>query len=275
MNLYVAAALAAFCLFTTSAAAAGRLEFSVVDAGTLVPGDGYTVNIDQGRVAVSESGDGQRVRVIFVEQSGQVIFIDHAHREYTVMTEAWLREANEKAHKAFDETQKRMKAQSENLSPTARKQVEQANSMMRLMPLMGGLFGDSSRKNVSYSRTGRRSDYQGLSCAQHEEITDGERSRIVCFADVETIGLDAEDASVVENFIGTLVRLYDGGVTEFGFDMPFFMVYDTSLQGFPIAASDPDQNGYVLMHTADQNVDAELLEVPESYLEAEIPLFGF
>ncbi|KAA3632010.1 MAG: hypothetical protein DWQ08_04105 [Proteobacteria bacterium] len=263
-------------LVASSCCAAGAgLEYAVIEGGKPVEGKRYAVAIGDGVVAVSEAGDPGRPRVLFRDNAAEVIFVDHAHREYTVMTEKWLLDANENAKEALESMRERMEAQGENATPQARRQMSQAQSMMRFMPLMGGLYGDGSANTAIYSRTFTISEFNGLRCEQYDETIDGERSRIVCLADTESIGLGDDDASLLDRFISTLARMQANGLSEFGFELPIIALHDARVEGVPIAASNPESNGFVLVGKATADHDPGLFEIPGGYLRAEIPLFGF
>lgn len=259
----------------TYCVADSSLDYAIIEAGEPVESKRVTVAIGAGGVAVSDTSGSGRARVLYRTENDDVVFIDHAHREYTVMTEAWLKDAGERAERTFEDMQQRLEERSDTMSPQARKQLAQAQTMMRLMPLMGGLYGGGSANKATYSRSYRRSEFNGLVCEQYEELVDGERRRIVCLSLPESIGLDAADARIFDRFIKLLARMYIAGLVEFGFEMPLFMLYDDQLQGVPVAASNPDNDGYVLTGKAGDSYDESLFDIPTSYLEAQIPLFAF
>lgn len=273
-NLLTCSCLVGVFACTGSLADAG-MEFVAVESGAPVEGARYSVVIGDSGVAVSDGTEANRSLVLFRSEDGAVVFVDHRHRQFTVMTEDWLREANDKAQETFELMQERMKEQSASLSPQARKQQQQANTMMRLMPLMGGLYGDGAANKATYSRTYRRSEFNGLGCEQYDELIEGERLRVICLATPGEVGLGSSDAQVLDRFLKTLARLYIDGLVELGFELPLIAMYSEQFSGIPIAASSPDNSGFVLTGPASGISDESLFEIPSGYLEAQIPLFGF
>ncbi|GJL81739.1 MAG: hypothetical protein DHS20C01_13730 [marine bacterium B5-7] len=253
-----------------------RLEFAEIAAGSPIEGARFQVFITKDGVAIA-AGDGQqspKPTIIYRQSTAEILFVDQSHHEYTVMTVDWLAKARVKAEQALEETRERADAQAENLSPEAKQKYQQTNSMARFMPLMGGLLGGNSRESVTYTSTGRVSEFNNFSCEQFNEMTGSTLTRIVCLARSENVGLDPQDAQMVEDFLATLARMRIAGVEEFGFKMPEFMMFSDQFTGFPIAVSDLDKNGFVLASIDNAALDNQSLDVPSSYLQTRIPMFG-
>ncbi len=258
------------CLAAGNAAAV-TIVYDAVSPEGAPQRQGFSVVVGESGVAVTPSQKRGNA-VIFVAETGELRFIDHAHREYTVMTEEWLREAREKAEASMQETRRRLESRKQSMSPQMRAQVEQADTMMRMMPLVGGLLGGGTSQTV-YSRNGRSAEFNGVPCTQYDELVDGERKRIVCLAEPSAVGLAGDTAGMLEAFRQALVRIEEMGGLEFGFSRPEVMVAE-ALPGIVVAVSYPDGGGYVVNGPASGPDDASAFEIPDTYLRAEIPMFG-
>ncbi len=247
------------------------IAYQAVSPEGAVQRQGFSIEIGESGVAVTPAetrGSG----VIFLADSGEMRFVDHAHREYTVMTEEWLREARVKAEASMEETRRRLENRKQSMSPQMRSQVEQADTMMRMMPLVGGLLGGNASQ-TAYSRNGRSAEFNGIPCAQYDEMVDGEKKRIVCLAEPSQVGLAGDAAETLESFRQALVRIEEMGGLEFGFSRPEVMVAE-ALPGIVVAVSYPDGGGYIVAGPASEDDDPAAFEIPDSYLRAEIPMFG-
>ena len=223
----------------------------------------FSMTINQQGVAIVPE-DRRQSSVVYLADSAEVRFIDHSHREYTVMTEAWLAEAREKADAAMEQTRERLESRKDSMSPQMRAQVEQGDMMMRMMPLFGGLLGGSSQ--VTYSRNSRSSEFNGVSCEQFDELVDGTKTRILCMGRAADAGLADDASAMLSRFQALLTKLGSMGLFDFGFSRPEVMVSDT-LPGIVVAVSYPDGGGYLVSGQGSDGDDAGF-DIPESYLRA-------
>ncbi len=258
------------CLAAGNAAAV-TIVYDAVSPEGAPQRQGFSVVVGESGVAVTPSQKRGNA-VIFVAETGELRFIDHAHREYTVMTEEWLREAREKAEASMQETRRRLESRKQSMSPQMRAQLDQADTMMRMMPLVGGLLG-SGGSETTYARNGRSAQFNGIPCSQYDESVDGARTRIVCLGSAAESGVPEDAAAMLEKFRQALSRLGEMGVFDFGFSRPEVMVAD-ALPGIVVAVSYPDGGGYVVNGPASGPDDASAFEIPDTYLRAEIPMFG-
>jgi len=249
------------------------LEYRAISSEASPNLSGSALVVRDGDVGLFDAEESRGPVVLFRSESKELLFIEHSYREYTVMTESWLKDANDKAEKSVVEMQAQMEKKKSELSPRMRQQFDQANTMMKFMPLMGGMMigGDDG---LEYSMTTRSMKFSDINCRQLDEFYQEEKSRVFCVGKAGDLGIGQTDAAAIEDFLESLGRMSEAGVFEYGFMKPVIVPTSKEYHGVPVAVSHPDGSGYLLAPTGDA-VNVPSLDIPENYLRAEIPMLGF
>lgn len=245
------------------------LEFALVESGAIADHGRFSLAVGDGVVAVTLSGATKDASTLYRRDGDEVVFIDHDRGEFTVMSESWLKTAAERARDAAHATRARLQALADKGHTTS----VNIDALLGLLPLAPRERSD--RPDVEYRFRDRIASYNGLTCREFDEQIDGRQARIVCLAAAEGIGFDAAQHDLVERFIATLARLEAAGLGDFGFEVPTLAMAGAAFEGIPIVASDAAGNGYLAVGPATSPAPAEALRVPERYLEAKIPFYGF
>ena len=240
-------ALLGFCLVQAAVAAPVMLEYRAVNADNDSGRTSFSIRISGPNLHISGSGFSDRdSALIYRAGTGEFVFIDHEVDEYTVMSEQWLTEARQKVEAHADRVKQKMDEAQKTMSVAQRQQYQQMQSMMKFMPVMGGLMGANQSEQPNYSASLLTSEFSGYRCKQLDERIKGDKTRIFCMASATDIGVSGVEATTFEKFVKTGARLKNRGVFEFGFSEPPLMIASEQVSGIPVAISWPDGSGYIV-----------------------------
>jgi hypothetical protein len=222
-------------------------------------------------IGISEHTDTERLVAVFNRSDSSFTFIDHRHRQYTVMSEAWMADATQRAKAAMKRMEGQMQKQMENIPPQYRGMVQQGRMMMPMMaPMMSG--ASSPMPARTYMPYGME-NIGGLSCRRIDVMESGKKVQQLCVTDAAALKIPSSDYGTFQAMLGVTERLANQGLSSFGFKTPTVTQSGSNTQGIPIIIRDLQTHSTAtLQETSFDTVDADALQPPKDYLEAKIPL---
>ncbi len=126
--------------------------------------------------------------VIFNYPEGKIYLIDHAKRQYTVITKEYIKSAE----KYMEEMKRRMQEQLAQLPPEQR---EAMKGMMdsRMRELM-------NPPRVEYKLLEKGAKLNGWKCDLYEELVNGERVSRLCVVPFGKLGIEGEVVNLIKSF---------------------------------------------------------------------------
>lgn len=214
---------------------------------------------------------------LFDKSRSAFTFINHRDRQYTVITEQWMQEANQRSREAMQRMRAEMEKQLEKLPPDQRARYQQAQTGMGMMPMMGGLLGgmaggQTQPKQIIPSLFTRT--VNGMQCRRLEVYQGGRKTEELCVAAPGALKIDQNDYETLRGMLQVGANLSKLGAFSFGFDAPTLADAGDTAQGVPVEIqnlTDPKTVLQLRGVNTDQ-LSAQRFDIPADYLEAQIPL---
>ncbi len=218
-------------------------------------------------IGIREQADTERLVAVFNQSDSSFTFINHRHRQYTVISEAWMAEATQRTQAAMKRMEGQMQKQMENIPPQYRGMVQQGRMMM---PMMSG--ASTPMPTRSYMPYGIE-NIGAFSCRRIDVMESGKKVQQLCVTDAAGLKIPRSDFATFQAMLGVTERLANQGLFSFGFKTPTVTQSGGNAQGIPVIIKDlKTQSTVTLQETRFDTVDADALRLPKDYLEAKIPL---
>ncbi len=222
-------------------------------------------------IGISEQADTERLVAVFNRSDSSFTFINHQHRQYTVMSEAWMADATQRTKAAMKRMEGQAQKQMENIPPQYRGMVQQGRMMMPMMaPMMSGASTPMPAK--TYMPYGME-NIGGFSCRRIDVMEGGKKVQQLCVTDAAGLKIPSSDYATFQAMLGVTERLANQGLFSFGFKTPTVTQSGGNTQGIPVIIKElKTRSTITLQETSFDTVDADTLQPPKDYLEAKIPL---
>ncbi len=225
------------------------------------------LTIKDQRIGISDEEDPGRISVVFDQSRSAFTFINHRQQQYTVVSEAWMRDATERTKAAMKRMEAQMQQQMDNIPPQYRSMMQQGRMMM---PMMSGTGAPAAAK--TYLPYGNESVGE-YSCRRVDVTEGGKKTQELCIASASGLGMDQADFGTVLAMQRVADILARQGAFSLGFQPPLLSQGGGLVQGIPIKLVDLKTNATIqLLKTDSGEVGRETLQPPADYLEAKIPL---
>ncbi len=227
--------------------------------------------IKENLIGISEQADTERLVAVFNRSDSSFTFINHQHRQYTVMSEAWMAEATQRTKAAMKRMEGQMQKKMEDIPPQYRGMVQQGRMMMPMMaPMMSGASQPvPARTYMPYGQM----KIDGFSCRRVDVMENGKKVQQLCITDPAGLKIPRSDYETFQAMLGVTERLTNQGLSSFGFKTPTITQSGGNTRGIPVKIKDlQTQSSVTLRETSFEAVDADTLRPPKDYLEAKIPL---
>jgi len=235
--------------------------------------DTFELIVKGSKVGVADGGSDQ-LNLLFDESTATFTFIDHAYRQYTQISEQKMIDVNKRMQEKMKQMQANLDEQLKTMTPEQQAMVKQGKMGMRMMPGMRG-FGvaDAQPKNHIPSMLNTRvNDYQ---CRRVDTFQGGQVVQSQCVAEQKSLGLTRFDYDMILVFLRATASLAQQGAFSMGFTAPPLPEAGKNINGIPIQAKHEVAGHQVstsLIDIFQAAVDAAIFEIPENYIQAEIPL---
>ncbi len=222
-------------------------------------------------IGIIDHADTERLVAVFKRSDSSFTFINHQHRQYTVISEAWMAEATQRTKAAMKRMEGQMQKQMENIPPQYRGMVQQGRMMMPMMaPMMSGASAPMPAR--TYMPYGME-NIGGFSCRRIDVMESGKKVQQLCVTNAAGLKIPSSDHATFQAMLGVTERLANQGLFSFGFKTPTVVQSGGNTQGIPVIIKDLKTHSTVtLQETSFETVDADTLQPPKDYLEAKIPL---
>ncbi len=224
-------------------------------------------------IGISERSDTdtERLVALFNRSDSSFTFINHEHRQFTVISEAWMKQATQRTKAAMKRMESQMQQQMENMPPQYRGMVQQGRMMMPMMaPMMSGASTPApTRTYMPFGAT----NTDGFTCRRIDVMENGKKVQQLCIANASALKIPRSDYETFQAMLGVTERLSNQGLLSFGFKTPPVTQSGGKTQGIPVVIKDlTKQTTTILRETSFAPVASEALQAPKNYLEAKIPL---
>jgi len=249
------------------------LQFSARVAGNATPVM-RSLLVKQGRVGFREGSD-QRITIVFDQSQKAFAFINHADRQYTVITAEWMRQMQERARASMQRMQEVMDKQLQDMPPQQRAMYQQGRLMMPMMlPFMANVTQPNQLRTAVPLYI--RNQVNGIPCNRVDLLEGGRKTQELCIAERKDLKDVAEsDYDTLMTMLKVAQELDTMGAFALGFRRPFLAAWGGGTPGLPIFVSEHGNQAVItteLSRLDAGNIDSAMLQLPADYLQAEIPL---
>ncbi len=262
-------------LYTVTADIAGadsRLVFSSKSGQQ--PATTKTLIVKDGRVGFITNDNGS-VYAIFDQKQSAFAFINHSDRQYTIISKTWMEEMHKRSQESAKRIQEQLDKQLQSMPPQQRAMYQQGRMML---PMMAPYMSNLARPN--YLRTAvplyiTRS-INNISCNRVDLLEGGRKTLELCVAQRDQLtGLSNDDYGTMLSMLQVAQELDTLGAFALGFKRPFLAAWGGGSPGLPIAVTEHSgtlSTATELKKFDTEPVDTEQLQLPQDYLQAQIPM---
>ncbi len=233
-----------------------------------------TLIVKDGRVGFL-AGDSNAVYTIFDEKQSAFAFINHHDRQYTIISRQWMQQMQQRAQESMKKMQEKLDKQLQNMPPQQRAMYQQGRMMMPMMaPYMANLTRPNHlRTVVPLYITQTVNDVQ---CRRVDVLEGGRKTQELCVAQRDQLsGLSDGDYQTLLAMLKVVRELDTLGAFALGFKRPFLASWGGGSPGLPVAVTEHAGKAATATKLRAFNteaVDPDKLQLPEHYLQAQIPM---
>lgn len=243
------AASAFLLIFVNGAMADATIVMS--EAHEKMPGGkGQTkMLVKDGRLVMEQMGQNQSV--LFDSETNSMTQIDHGRKEYMVMDDATLDQAESQMGQMMKELEKQLAGMSE----------QEKKMVMQHMPKNLPGMQKQAPKVYQVKQLGRNDKVAGYKCKMVEMHEDGALETTACVASASTLGLSKGDYATIAKMIDMMQSFADR-FAQAGSGIPSL----DEMGGLPIMSSAADGSNRSQLVSVDLgSLDAEIFEIPAEY----------
>lgn len=232
-----------------------------------------TLIVKDGRIGFL-TADGGKVHTIFDQAQSAFTFINHADRQYTVISAEWMREMQQRAKESMQRMQKQMDEQVKNMPPQQRNMYQQGRMMMpMMMPYLNNLAKPNQFRTAVPLYI--KQTINGVQCQRVDLLEGGRKVQELCIAQRDQLkALAADDYQAILAMLKVAQEIDSLGGFAMGFKRPFIAAWGGGRPGLPVSVTEHSAGSVTVTQLdalRDDAVDAARLQLPDDYLQAKIP----
>lgn len=221
------------------------------------------------------TADDKVVHTIFDQAQSAFAFINHDDRQYTIISTQWMREMQQRAKESMKRMQERLDEQLKNMPPQQRAMYQQGRMMMPMMaPYMANLAKPNQFRTAVPLFLNQT--INGVQCQRVDLLEGGRKVQELCIAQRNQLAvLSDADYQTLLAMLKVAQELDSLGGFTLGFRRPFIAAWGGGRPGLPVMVKEHSADASTvtqLQSLKSETVDAARLQLPEDYLQAQIPM---